>query len=460
MLDLLDFVADKGGNPEKIRDTLRKRYEDPAIVDDVIAAWEDHRKTQYAATQFGSQINEIQKQIGKKKKAKESADAELAQKVQLEEEKAAKEKEAVGKLQTLRLKAKVIGNYVHDSVPVSNDEANNRIERTWAPEGFDKTKKVKLSHHEVVHRLGGFDQDRGVKIAGHRAYCLMDNGVLLCDALKRYAWDHLLAKDFKLIEVPFMMSREAMGKTAQLSQFDEELYKVTEDGTEATDKYLIATAEQPLSAIHQDEWFQAPDLPVKYAGYSWCFRKEAGSHGKETWGLFRIHQFEKVEQFIFCKPDDSWNYLEEMIANAEEYYKSLNIPFQVISIVSGALNNAAAKKYDLEAWFPFQSEYKELVSASNCTDYQTRELEIRYGVKTKTATKKVYAHALNATLCAIQRSLCCVLENYQEEDGVRVPEVLRDYMPKGRQEFLPYVKELPKDAASQKGKIDGTLPIR
>jgi seryl-tRNA synthetase len=172
----------------------------------------------------------------------------------------------------------------------------------------------------------------------------------------------------------------------------------------------------------------------RYAGYSTCFRKEAGAHGKDAWGIFRVHQFEKVrktvhqsargltaviqiEQFLFTKPEDSWNAFDEMIAVSEEFYQSLGLPYQIVAIVSGALNNAASKKYDLEAWFPFQGEYKELVSCSNCTDYQSRELEIRYGVKKgEIDTRKTYVHALNSTLCATERALCCVLENYQTPD--------------------------------------------
>ena len=213
-----------------------------------------------------------------------------------------------------------------------------------------------------------------------------------------------------------------MAKTAQLEQFDEELYKVTEDEKSENDKYLIATSEQPLSALHESEWLQDKELPIRYAGYSTCFRKEAGAHGKDAWGIFRVHQFEKIEQFVFCNPEKSWEEFDRMIGIAEEFYKSLGLPYQVVSIVSGALNNAAAKKYDLEAWFPFQGEYKELVSCSNCLDYQTRELEIRHGPKTqqsKDERRKAYVHALNATLCATERALCCVLENYQTDEVSR-----------------------------------------
>ncbi|KAJ3563737.1 hypothetical protein NPX13_g8093 [Xylaria arbuscula] len=237
-----------------------------------------------------------------------------------------------------------------------------------------------------------------------------------------------------------------MAKTAQLSQFDEELYKV--DDNESEEKYLIATSEQPLSAIHADEWLQTNDLPIKYGGFSTCFRKEAGKHGRDNWGLFRTHQFDKVEQFVICPPEESWEHYEAMIQISEEFYKALKLPHRVVSIVSAALNNAASAKYDLEAMFPFQKEYKELVSCSNCTDYQTRELGIRYGPKKQKGTpdseKKIYTHALNATLCATQRTLCCVLENYQTADGLIVPEVLRKYLP-GNPEFLPYTAAAPKE---------------
>jgi len=200
------------------------------------------------------------------------------------------------------------------------------------------------------------------------------------------------------------------------------------------------------------------DLPKRLGGYSTCFRKEAGSGGRDTWGIFRIHQFEKVEQFVLCKPEDSWKHFDELIANSEEFFQSLKIPYQVVSIVSGALNNAASRKQDLEAWFPNQQAYKELVSCSNCTDYQSRPLEIRYGYKKQkeeSDAKKEYVHALNSTLCATERALCCILENYQDENGFRVPEVLRRFIP-GQPERIDYVKALEQttlpDRAKEKGK--------
>ncbi|GAB7347973.1 hypothetical protein MBLNU459_g5476t1 [Dothideomycetes sp. NU459] len=455
MLDINDFITERGGNPTKIRESQKRRHAKEEVVDEVIAMFEDHRQTKYSADQMKASINATQKEIGQIKKAKGNADDLLKKKDELQSQQKQLDESARDKHVALLRKAKTIGNYVHESVPVSDNEDNNALIRDWAPEGVAVEKKDCMSHHEVLTRIDGYDPERGVKIVGHRGYCLTGYGLFLNLALVNYGLEFLFGKGYKPNQPPFFMLREAMAKTAQLEQFDEELYKVTDDGKPETDKYLIATSEQPISALHEGEWLQDTDLPIKYAGYSTCFRKEAGSHGKDAWGIFRVHQFEKIEQFIFCKPEDSWEHFDQMINTSEEFYKSLNIPYRVVAIVSGALNNAAAKKYDLEAWFPFQGEYKELVSCSNCTDYQTRELEVRYGQKKQTDSsyQKNYVHALNSTLCATERALCCVLENYQREDGIEVPEVLRKYIP-GQPAFLPYTKDLPKDSTSLKAKGD------
>ncbi|KAI2473769.1 seryl-tRNA synthetase [Annulohypoxylon bovei var. microspora] len=450
MLDVQDFITERGGNPEKIRESQRRRYAPVEVVDEVIAMFEDHRKTQYAATQMNSKINEVNKQIGAKKKAKENADEFLQQRADLDKEKKALLDSAAQKDIALKAKINTIGNIVHDSVPISDNEDNNVIQRTWAPEGVKVEKKDVLSHHEVLLRLDGYDPDRGVKVVGHRGYFLRQWGVFLNQALINYGLEYLSNKGFTPLQTPQFMLKDYMAKTAQLEQFDEELYKVV-DGDAQNDKYLIATSEQPISAFHADEWIMAKDLPIKYAGFSTCYRREAGSHGRDAWGIFRVHQFEKVEQFVLADPEKSWEVFEEMFSTSEEFYKSLGLPYQVVAIVSGALNNAAAKKFDLEAWFPFQGEYKELVSCSNCTDYQSRALEIRFGTKQQTEIKKKYVHALNSTLCATERALCCILENYQTEDGLRVPEPLRKYLP-GAPEFIPFSKELPKDTTSAKAK--------
>ncbi|KAJ5474819.1 Aminoacyl-tRNA synthetaseclass II [Penicillium sp. IBT 31633x] len=451
MLDLADFVAERGGDIKKIKESQQKRFASEEVVDEVVTLYEEARRARYDVSQMNTQINGVQKAIGMKKKNKEDATELLAQKGELEKKKKDLEEAAVAKEVQRDRKIRTIGNYVHESVPVSNDEADNKLIKTWTPENAEMQKPGCLSHHEVLTRLDGYDPERGVKIVGHRGYCLTGYGLFLNLALINYGLEFLFNKGYTPNQPPQFMLKDLMAKTAQLEQFDEELYKVTESEDKTTDKYLIATSEQPLSALHDSEWLQDKDLPIKYAGYSTCYRKEAGSHGKDAWGIFRVHQFEKIEQFVLTKPEDSWQAFEDMISTSEEFYQSLKLPYNIVAIVSGALNNAASKKYDLEAWFPFQQEYKELVSCSNCTDYQSRALEIRYGVKKATDIKKTYVHALNSTLCATERTLCCILENYQKEDGIEVPEVLRKYIP-GAPEFLPYTKELPKDSTSTKAK--------
>ncbi|KAL2197568.1 hypothetical protein P885DRAFT_68694 [Corynascus similis CBS 632.67] len=440
MLDVNDFIAERGGNPEKIRESQRKRFAPVEVVDEVIAMWEDHRKTAYAATQLNAKINE---------NTITSMASMLICLADIEKEKKELLASAAEKEKALKAKVKTIGNIVHESVPVSNNEDNNTVERTWAPEGVTFEKRNVLSHHEVLDKLDGYDPERGVKVVGHRGYFLRRWGVFLNQAIINYGLEFLHEKDYVPLQTPQLMLRDQMAKTAQLSQFDEELYKVTGD---QADKYLIATSEQPISAFHSDEWLQPKQLPLKYAGYSTCFRKEAGAHGKDVWGIFRVHEFTKVEQFCITDPEKSWEMFENMISTSEEFYKSLGIPYRVVGIVSGALT---AKKLDLEAWFPHQGEFKELVSCSNCTDYQSRDLEIRFGIKKQTDVKKTYVHCLNSTLTATTRTICAILENFQTEDGVRIPEPLRKYLP-GAPDFLPFAKTTPVKKEGEKKDI----PVR
>lgn len=452
MIDLQLLQVEKGGNPEVVRESQRKRFASVELVDEVLSLYKNWVTLEFQLNQMQQEVNAIQKVITTKKKAKEDADAELAQKKE-QDAKIVEFKPKVAEAEReMRLKAGTIGNIVGDKVPVSETEDDNLVTKTWHPDGpngkFEK-KDHFLSHHEVMYRLDLFDTERGAKISGHRGFFLTGDGVDLNQALINYGLDFLRKKEYKKIMTPFMMRKEHMAKTAQLDQFDEELYKVTGD---EDDKYLIATSEQPISAFHSNEWFDRPaeQLPIKYAGYSTCFRKEAGSHGKDTWGIFRVHQFEKIEQFCITDPASSWDMLDHMLANSEEFYQSLQIPYRVVAIVSSALNNAAAMKYDLEAWFPFQGEHKELVSCSNCTDYQSRRLEVRCGMKKQGDSKKQYCHMLNGTLCATERALCCLVENWQTPDGLRIPPPLQPYM-QGR-DFLPFVRDLPKGSTSQKRK--------
>lgn len=452
MIDLQLLQVEKGGNPDLVRESQRKRNAPVELVDEVLSMYKHWVGLEFQLNTMQQEVNATQKAITAKKKAKEDADAELAKKKELDAKIIEFKPQVAEAERAMRAKAVTIGNIVGDKVPVSNTEDDNLTVRTWHPEGpnaqFEKRIDF-VSHHEVMYRLELFDTERGAKISGHRGFFLTGDGVDLNQALINYGLDFLRKKNYKKMMTPFMMRREHMAKTAQLEQFDEELYKVTGD---EDDKYLIATSEQPISAFHSNEWFDRPaeQLPIKYAGYSTCFRKEAGSHGKDTWGIFRVHQFEKIEQFCITDPASSWEMLDHMLANSEEFYQSLQIPYRVVAIVSGALNNAAAMKYDLEAWFPFQGEHKELVSCSNCTDYQSRRLEVRCGMKKQGDTKKQYCHMLNGTLCATERALCCLVENWQTSEGLRIPPVLQPYM-QGR-DFLPFTKDLPKGSTSQKRK--------
>lgn len=456
MLDINAFLVEKGGEPEKIKESQKKRGDSTEIVDEIIADYKDWTKIRFDLDALNKELNALQKQIGQKFKAKEDAGDLLAQKDKLVADKKSFIEQEQKADADLRNKVNQVGNIVHKSVVESQDEDNNELVRTWKPESLAEIGSIasctgaeaKLSHHEILLRLDGYDPERGVRIVGHRGYFLRNYGVFLNQALINYGLSFLAKNDYTPLQAPVMMNKEVMAKTAQLSQFDEELYKVMDGDDE---KYLIATSEQPISAYHAGEWFESPQeqLPVRYAGYSSCFRREAGSHGKDAWGIFRVHAFEKIEQFVLTEPEKSWEEFDRMIGLSEEFYKSLGLPYRVVGIVSGELNNAAAKKLDLEAWFPFQKEYKELVSCSNCTDYQSRNLEIRCGIKQQNQTEKKYVHCLNSTLSATQRALCCILENYQTEDGLVIPEVLRRYIP-GEPEFIPFVKELPKNSTSNK----------
>jgi seryl-tRNA synthetase len=348
-----------------------------------------------------------------------------------------------------------IGNWVHPSVPVSNDEdADNRTERTYG----DIELKKKYSHVDLIHMIGGMDAERGTVTAGNRGYYLMGPAVLLQQALIQLSMQMLVKKDFVPLYTPFFMRKDIMQEVAQLSQFDDELYKVTGKGSEKADdksvdeKYLIATSEQPIAAFHREEWLDEKKLPIKYAGLSTCFRQEVGSHGRDTRGIFRVHQFEKVEQFVITSPHDdaSWKGMDEMIGNAEEFYQLLKIPYRIVCIVSGALNNAAAKKLDLEAWFPGSGAFRELVSCSNCLDYQARRLRVRYGQTKKMNQSTEYCHMLNGTMCAVTRVICAIMELNQTETGITIPEALKPWMPAKYQDEIPFVNSAPIDEAESK----------
>ena len=419
-------------------------------MDDVLELDLKWRECRHNLDSINAEFNAINKQVGKLMKAgqKEEAAPLMAQAKEIDARKKAlaeEEKEWEEKTNIALLK---IGNIVHDSVPVSNDEANNAIVRTW---GAKRMEENLPNHVDLIGMLDIADVERGTDVAGGRGYYLKGAGALLNQAMINYALAFLSSRGHTPLATPFFMRKDRMAECAQLADFDEQLYKVTGEGD---DKYLIATSEQTCCSFLRKRWLNASELPIRLAGYSTCFRKEVGSHGRDTLGIFRVHQFEKVEQFVAVSGEGnaSWEEMERLIGNSEAFYQSLNIPYQVVNIVSGELNDAAAKKYDLEAWFPSSRTFRELVSCSNCTDYQSRRLEIREGAPQKgPEKKKAYVHLLNSTLTATERTLCCLIENWQTPEGLVVPPVLRPWM--NGIEFIPFVRTLDK-----KGKLVDVSP--
>lgn len=452
VLDLDLFRNDKGNNPDKIRENQQKRFKDVNLVNTVIDQDAEWRNRRFKADNFNKVKNVCSKEIGEKMKKKEPQGAEsdsIPDEISnnLEEIKAdglksltvnqikkvralideaivLNEKELTAAEARRNSALREVGNHLHESVVVSNDEDENKVERTWG----DITKKTKYSHYDLIHMIDGMNGEKGAIVSGGRGYFLTGAAVFLEQALIQHALHSLHKKDYIPLYTPFFMRKEVMQEVAQLSQFDEELYKVVGKGSEKAEegsvdeKYLIATSEQPIAAYHRDEWIPESSLPIRYAGLSTCFRQEVGSHGRDTRGIFRVHQFEKIEQFVLTSPHDnkSWEMMDEMINNAEEFCQSLEIPYRVVNIVSGALNHAASKKLDLEAWFSGSSAFRELVSCSNCLDYQARRLLVRYGQTKKMNASVDFVHMLNATMCATTRVICAILETHQTETGVKV----------------------------------------
>ncbi|MGD0256509.1 MAG: serine--tRNA ligase [Thermoplasmata archaeon] len=313
-----------------------------------------------------------------------------------------------------------IPNLMDESVPYGAGDAENVVVSTWGDPRTDATGL--RSHAEVLEGLGMAEFDRARRASGAGFYYLRGPVVLLDLALQRFALDLLAERGFTPVAPPYMLRRAPYEGVTDLADFENVMYKI--DGE---DLYLIATSEHPLAALYQGEILDEDDLPFRLAGVSPCFRKEIGGHGVDQKGIFRVHQFQKVEQFVFCRPEESPTVLEELRGNAEEVFRRLKVPYRVVNVCTGDLGTVAAKKYDIEAWFPRQQAYREVVSCSNCTDYQARRLGIRLG-KAGRPGKRV-PHTLNSTAVATSRGLAVILEQYQQPDGsVTVPEVLRPYL--------------------------------
>jgi seryl-tRNA synthetase len=370
----------------------------------------NHRKNMLAQSiaqkKKGSKnINPIDNELNEMKK--------LAVKLsQLEKER----NETQIKYQTLMMS---IPNILHDSVPVGSSENENVVIREY---GEARPIVTPRDHIEISASLELIDLERAAKISGARFYFLKNQLVKLNQALLNFGLDYLSDSGYVLTQPPFMIRREAMEGAIILGDFEQVIYKI--DGE---DLYLIGTSEHAAVSMHMDEILEGKNLPLRYSCMSPCFRKEAGAHGKDMKGIFRVHQFEKVEQVVFSRPEDSWKEHEKMLRLTEKFYEKLGLPFRTILLCSADVGKVSAKTYDIEAWFPGQKNYRELVSCSNCLDYQARRLRTRF--KDNVSDESRFVHTLNSTLVATERTMVSIIENYQTDAGsIEIPQVLQKYM--------------------------------
>ncbi|MGQ9530071.1 MAG: serine--tRNA ligase [Candidatus Bathycorpusculaceae bacterium] len=410
-------------NPELVRNNLMKRGEPENIkmLDELIAYDRKWRKGLNRLNELRHERKLITTEVAALKKAGKDITNEVEKGKRIDAEITKLERQVQECEEKVRYFLMRLPNLLHDSVPFGKDENDNIPVRVWGE--IPKFSFPIKDHIDLGLNLEIMDIERAGKIAGARFFYLKNDGVLLDMALMNFALQEMVKKGYKPIEPPFLMRRRPYEGVVALSDFEDVLYKV-----ENEDLYLIATSEHPMAAMFMDEVLKADELPLKLVGVSTNFRKEAGAHGKDTRGIFRTHQFNKIEQFVFCKPEDSWKIHEELIKNAEDLVQKLGLPYRVVNCCTGDIGTVAAKKYDIEAWMPAQNAYREIVSCSNCTDYQARRLNIKYREK-EGEPPKGFVHTLNSTAIATGRTIVAILENYQQEDGsVIVPEVLRKYM--------------------------------
>jgi len=405
--------------PEIIRNMLKAR----AIEFDLEGLIESDQKRRefiIKTDELRKKKNQVAMAISEKKKGGEDVSSILAEMKNISNEltKLESEQEYIEK-KYLKLAA-TIPNLVDKSVPIGPDESTNKEIKRWGniPK-FDF--KIK-DHIDISEDLNLVDLERAAKVAGARFYYLKNDLVRLNQALIHFGLDFLAEKGYSLVQPPYMINRESMEGAVIAEDFEEVIYKVEEE-----DLYMIGTSEHAMAAMHSKEIIEGKEIPMKYAGISPCFRKEAGAHGRDQKGIFRVHQFDKIEQFIFSKPEDSWKEHEKMLAVAEEFYQKLEIPYRVMLLSTGDIGKISAKTYDIEAWMAGQNAYREIVSCSNCLEYQARRLKIRFRDKTNEDTQ--YIHTLNSTLIATTRVLVAIIENFQTKDGhIRIPQVLQGYM--------------------------------
>lgn len=406
-------------NPGTITADLerRKDREKQQWVNEVLEKDKEYRALLQQAEILRAKRNiiteEINKLMANKKdfKSKIAEAKELPQKIKELESRSAPLKEQID-YYLMRLP-----NILHESVPFGKDDSENIVVKE---KGEKQSRPEMPPHGEVLEKNGWADFARAAKVSGSGFYFLKGDFALLEMALLRFSVDKLVEKGFTPIAPPLMMNRSAYEGVTDLSDFENVMYKV-----DSSDLYLVATSEHPMAAMYRDEIFSEPELPLKLAGVSPCFRREIGKHGIDTRGIFRVHQFNKVEQFVFAPPEDSWKIHEELLANAEEIFFDLGIAYRVVNVCSGDIGTIAAKKYDIEAWMPREEKYREVVSNSNCTSYQAVRSNIKF--KKKDGTKE-YVHTLNSTAVATARALRAIVETHYKGDALKIPKPLQKYM--------------------------------
>jgi seryl-tRNA synthetase len=410
-------------NPELVKANLSKRGNPEVLqmLDELIALDREWRINLTKLNEYRHERKLVTIEIAKLKKARQEADREVAKAQDVDQKITLLEKQVTLQEEKTRGYLMRLPNLLDASVPLGKDSNDNVQVKTWGtiPQFTFPIK----NHIDLALELDQIDMERAGKVSGARFFYLKNEVAMLDMALMCFAIEELSKKGYTPIVPPYMMKREAYEGVTSLGDFGDVLYKI--DGE---DLYMIATSEHPMAAMLMNETLKEAEMPVKLAGISTCFRKEAGAHGKDTRGIFRTHQFNKIEQFIFCKPEDSPKLHEELLQNAEEILQKIGLPYQVVNVCTGDIGTVAAKKYDIEAWMPAQNGYREVVSCSNCTDYQGRRLGVRYREK-EGAAPKGFVHTLNSTAIATGRTIVALLENNQNADGtINIPEPLRKYM--------------------------------
>jgi len=404
--------------PEIIRKMLKNRAVD-FNFDKMLELDKIRRNLIKETDEFRKKRNQMSIAIGKAKKSNEDASSLLTDMEEISKELTNHEQLQKTVESEYTNLAFSIPNIIHESVPIGDDESANVELRKWGkiPQ-FD----FQISDHiDLGQNLNIIDLERAAKNAGARFYYLKGGLVKLSQALISFALDFLAEKKYNLIQPPYMINRRSMEGAVIADDFEDVIYKVQDE-----DLFLIGTSEHAIASMYSDEILDGNKLPFRYASISPCFRKEAGAHGKDQKGIFRVHQFDKIEQFVFAKPEDSWSEHEKMISLTEEFYQKLEIPFKVMLLSSGDMGKVSAKTFDIEAWMAGQNAYREIVSCSNCLDFQSRRLKIRFRDKSNEDTK--YVHTLNSTLVAVERTIVSIMENFQTNDGhIKVPKVLQKY---------------------------------